>query len=636
MKKLKTKKVLLSMERDIKKIHFEMKHKTLLEIKNNLLKNIRINICKGRLFAPYVLTLGITTTIFSQLGATPFIIDKEKNYQRNMEEIDESGTIRIEQQYNDFESTKNTVTYYSKWYKSENGQYIRDIRKYQTDDLLKEEIINLIKLGKVKDYNDIFGEPKEVKREIKNDIREEELNQDAHLFAQIYFTDFNDYIYVDQKEEKNAFDTVLWLIILLYSEVIAWIYRKISSFDYDLEISRINKEYSLDYIKILLEKLKIIENNYKLLTQNNKENIIFNNPETRKKINDYLYSNYNIQLSNLNGEELQDLIIFIEKIKLKYRTELELPKEDSFGIEIEMESAKRKKIIQTFEEHYQKTSQKQQHTIAIFKDKDNEEWALKYDGSLDDGIEINTPPMIDKNYNWQKLKSVLEILEKNSKVGKNCSIHIHVGTQILGNNPEYWLNFVKIWATYENVIYRFLYGEHLTCRPKILKFASPISPELCKVYEQLKTKKDLELKDIIEHLSKNKYHVVNFSHINLGNCTQFTLGNTIEFRGQNGTSKIEIIQNYTNFIIKLLEYCKSKNFDESTINQRYLSIRGKYPNIDWYNEIYLEQALELCDLIFDNNLDKLFFLKQYLKSFKKEQVNYRKIYEITDKIRTKK
>ena len=70
--------------------------------------------------------------------------------------------------------------------------------------------------GKVKDYNDIFGEPKEVKREIKNDIREEELNQDAHLFAQIYFTDFNDYIYVDQKEEKNAFDTVLWLIILLW------------------------------------------------------------------------------------------------------------------------------------------------------------------------------------------------------------------------------------------------------------------------------------------------------------------------------------------------------------------------------------------------------------------------------------
>ena len=27
--------------------------------------------------------------------------------------------------------------------------------------------------------------------------------------------------------------------------------------------------------------------------------------------------------------------------------------------------------------------------------------------------------------------------------------------------------------------------------------------------------------------------------------------------------------------------------------------------------IYLEQAIELSDMIFDNNLDKIYFLKQY-------------------------
>lgn len=35
----------------------------------------------------------------------------------------------------------------------------------------------------------------------------------------------------------------------------------------------------------------------------------------------------------------------------------------------------------------------------------------------------------------------------------------------------------------------------------------------------------------------------------------------------------------------------------------------------WYNEIYLEQALELCDMIFTKNIDKVCFLRQYLKSF---------------------
>ena len=32
---------------------------------------------------------------------------------------------------------------------------------------------------------------------------------------------------------------------------------------------------------------------------------------------------------------------------------------------------------------------------------------------------------------------------------------------------------------------------------------------------------------------------------------------------------------------------------------------------------YLEQAVELADLIFDNNLDKVYFLRQYIKSFEK-------------------
>ena len=43
-------------------------------------------------------------------------------------------------------------------------------------------------------------------------------------------------------------------------------------------------------------------------------------------------------------------------------------------------------------------------------------------------------------------------------------------------------------------------------------------------------------------------------------------------------------------------------------------IRKNY-QIYSYNQIYLEQALELCDMIFDNNLDKIYFLRQYLKSF---------------------
>ena len=38
-------------------------------------------------------------------------------------------------------------------------------------------------------------------------------------------------------------------------------------------------------------------------------------------------------------------------------------------------------------------------------------------------------------------------------------------------------------------------------------------------------------------------------------------------------------------------------------------------NVYLYRNIYLEQAIELADLIFKRNIDKIYFLRQYLKSF---------------------
>jgi len=47
-----------------------------------------------------------------------------------------------------------------------------------------------------------------------------------------------------------------------------------------------------------------------------------------------------------------------------------------------------------------------------------------------------------------------------------------------------------------------------------------------------------------------------------------------------------------------------------------MNIVNKYFNdIDCYSEIFLDQALELSDMIFDTNLDKIYFLRQYLKSY---------------------
>ena len=101
---------------------------------------------------------------------------------------------------------------------------------------------------------------------------------------------------------------------------------------------------------------------------------------------------------------------------------------------------------------------------------------------------------------------------------------------------------------------------------------------------------------------------------------KMTDGCTIELRVPNGTLDEIVWQNYINFFIKMILYCKSKNFDDDILNRRYKSVYNLFGNLDSYSKIYLDQALEFCDMIFNNNLDKLYFLRQYIKSF-----------EITDK-----
>ena len=60
---------------------------------------------------------------------------------------------------------------------------------------------------------------------------------------------------------------------------------------------------------------------------------------------------------------------------------------------------------------------------------------------------------------------------------------------------------------------------------------------------------------------------------------------------------------------------KNNKLSIETCQQRHQLNLDKHVRLKWYDEIYLEQALELCDMIFTNNFNKVYFLRQYLKSF---------------------
>ena len=48
-----------------------------------------------------------------------------------------------------------------------------------------------------------------------------------------------------------------------------------------------------------------------------------------------------------------------------------------------------------------------------------------------------------------------------------------------------------------------------------------------------------------------------------------------------------------------------------------------------YNQLFTEQAIELSDMIFDNNLDKIYFLRQYIKDGETSQMPMKKAKKFT-------
>ena len=323
-------------------------------------------------------------------------------------------------------------------------------------------------------------------------------------------------------------------------------------------------------------------------------NTTYINDETIFK---YINPDNNDKLSEMNGLDLQYLLVLINGFFIKLRKGIGLDQYITFGLEIEFENVMREEIELILDNTYL-----------------NDFWSIKGDSSLFNGAEINSPVLTDTYSNWNDLNKVCSIVEPLASIDTKSGGHVHIGTQILGNNRESWLNFIKMWSVYENIIYRFAYGDYLTARPRIMDFAEPMTKDFWHDYETSK-KENENLNTIIARISHKRNQAVNFNNVSKYDRDYFSTGNTIEFRCPNGSLDPAIWQNNVNLFAKLLQYSDNTSFYDDTVQKRHNLNLDKYSELKFYNEIYLEQALELCDLIFTNNLDKIYFLKQYLKSF---------------------
>ncbi len=353
------------------------------------------------------------------------------------------------------------------------------------------------------------------------------------------------------------------------------------------------------------------------MSNKRKKKKIITSPRVLYRGNDpifnYIKPNNNDKLSDMSGLDLQELIWYIENYYLELRKRLGFDNMVTFGLELEFEQAMKDRICNQLNQYF-----------------NNDSWLLKHDGSLENGAEINSPILKDVESSWQELEKVCEIVSDNAQIGRKSGGHIHIGTQVIGSKSTSWLNFIKFWSVYENIIYRFVYGDYLVGRPSIKEYAEPMTRDFWNDY-LISKERGYSTEEIVRKASHKRYQAVNLN--NVVNFSDFKKDNTIEFRCPNGSLDPVIWQNNVNLFVNILLYAKSSRFNDDIVTKRHETNQDKYSRLSDYNELYLEQALELCDMIFTSNFDKVYFLRQYLKSFKVGTKELEKPQEFTKKLK---
>lgn len=324
-----------------------------------------------------------------------------------------------------------------------------------------------------------------------------------------------------------------------------------------------------------------------------------------------LNPNGNDKISDLKGIDLSDFLHGLYECDLEYRKNLDIDEDLTFGLEVEFEALD--------EDDYYNDSLRNVRS-EIYNETELSRWNVTIDDSLDSGGEVDSPILIDSVEDWESLELVCSIVEKYGEATEHCGGHIHVGTQCIGNNKSTWLKFLKLWSVYENIIYRFTNGITVYPRYDIKEYANPVSDDFRKAYNII----DKINSDYIslEKIRKIAFRIGRYSAVNLTNIVSLTNMkpyNTIEFRSPNGSLEPVIWQNNTMLFANILRACKESDFDDDTVERRKRVIDTMPLFYSDYSKLSLKQAIEFSDIVFNKNLDKLYFLRQYLKNKEAEK-----------------
>ena len=301
----------------------------------------------------------------------------------------------------------------------------------------------------------------------------------------------------------------------------------------------------------------------------------------------YLSDIENINITSLNVFDRRDYLKQLKNYVMDYRTNLSLPSDVTFGVEIEYKGVDKSNLDDII------------YNYPSFKSVEER--------NIEVGGELVSIPLKDDYKNWYDIKEILGILDSFEGIEKDTGTgaHVHISANTIGNYDNF-LKFLLLYSIYEGIIYRFAYMNRCNPRETLISCAVPFSIELSQDYPSFL--EELSCREIRKKY--DRFHGINLT--NLKSLDKYKDKNTIEFRMANGTFDPVLWQNIINFYSKFL-LATHKDLDVDKLEYlmyRYNIDRTNYSDFDKYDMCL---ATEFADIIFDNMLDKTNFLRQYMK-----------------------
>lgn len=352
----------------------------------------------------------------------------------------------------------------------------------------------------------------------------------------------------------------------------------------------------------------------------------------------------NIILCDMSKDELLELFNRINSTPLRFRKKLNLSSSVSYGNEIEVNNLPLDKAVLLTELFND-----------IYELENKDKYVVHQEETAD--AEIVTPILQNNEEQWEAFFEMYAMLyESGATIAGNTSSHIHIGSHKI-NTPDKLSLLLKTLVVFEPLIFKFGYGYNNAPRAYLRYrdgehciFSPMMSPRRVRLFTEQLDKYNFKSPGTMQGYFRDflsseltfrpvfNFNGFDFEKLQYGIDFDIPGDDHFEIRCFNGTLRPEIAQNNINLIASIVDAVIEDRIDKDYVFAEYEKYKKKRYNFDYrfariddekvgeqynrllngFSKVKLDKALKLADMIFTAELDKCYFLKQYLKLFRAE------------------